>query len=87
MNYLNKHILFLISSSLLLLTLFAIPLFVTLSMIVVSLISISAIYFVRNYQLDYKYLISFISQLLMLVFIVGVFILSLSFVAERLSQL
>ena len=87
MNYLNKQILFFISSSLLLLTLFAIPLFVTLSMIVVSLISISAIYFVRNYQLDYKYLISFISQLLMLVFIVGVFILSLSFVAERLSQL
>ena len=86
MNYLNKHILFLISSSLLLLTLFAIPLFVTLSMIVVSLISISAIYFVRNYQLDYKYLISFISQLLMLVFVVGVFFLSLSFIAERLSQ-
>ena len=87
MNYLNKQILFFISSSLLLLILFAIPLFVTLSMIVFSLISISAIYFVRNYQLDYKYLISFISQLLMLVFIVGVFILSLSFVAERLSQL
>lgn len=63
---------------------YLIPVFVTLTVLMTSLIVISAVYFFKNHEIDFKFLLGFISQFVILVMVLAVFIVGLGFIAQEI---
>lgn len=61
------------------------PLSISISMLLSSVIITASFSIIQNYDINYKYWFSFIAQLIVLVFFVASFILTLFFIAGELG--